>query len=124
MAAVLLTANQSLKVDNSLSSCYLLFLKYLIRFNFRIFEKQNLMDIYKIHLIAIKQFKQILTDDYPRKNHPLYSDFNLPDEDSKMSRGDKSAYTEKQKRQAKHIEDSEKIVVVLKTKQSVLPGRL
>ncbi len=25
-----------------------------------------------------------------------------------MSRGDKSAYTEKQKRQAKHIEDSEK----------------
>ena len=41
-----------------------------------------------------------------------------------MSRGDKSAYTEKQKRQAKHIEDSEKIVVVLKTKQSVLPGRL
>lgn len=25
-----------------------------------------------------------------------------------MSRGDKAAYTEKQKRQAKHIEDSEK----------------
>ena len=71
MAAVLLTANQSLKVDNSLSSCYLLFLKYLIRFSFRIFEKQNLMDIYKIYLKAIKQFKQILTDDYPRQNHPL-----------------------------------------------------
>lgn len=29
------------------------------------------MNINKIHLKAIKQFKQILTDDYPRKNHPL-----------------------------------------------------
>ncbi len=71
MVAVLLTANQSLKVDSSLSNCYLLFINYLIRFILDIFKKKNLMDIYKIHLKAIKQFKQILTDDYPHKNHPL-----------------------------------------------------
>ena len=51
-----------------------------------------------------------------------------------MPRGDKSAYTEKQKRQAKHIEESEKerghseeeakkSVVILRKKRNVLPGR-
>lgn len=32
----------------------------------------------------------------------------MKNKENKMTQGDKSAYTEKQKRQAKHIEDSEK----------------
>ena len=41
-----------------------------------------------------------------------------------MSRGDKSAYTEKQNGKLSILKTVKKIVVVLKTKQSVLPGRL
>lgn len=39
-----------------------------------------------------------------------------------MSKGDKSSYTDKQKRQAKHIEDSYEKKGVSKKKQRNVPG--
>ncbi len=39
-----------------------------------------------------------------------------------MPRGDKSAYTEKQKRQAEHIEESERDRGAVKAPPSALPG--
>ena len=41
-----------------------------------------------------------------------------------MSRGDKSAYTEKQKRQAQHIEESEKSAGIQRMRQNGLLGLL
>lgn len=39
-----------------------------------------------------------------------------------MPRGDKSAYTEKQKRQAEHIEESSVIAAPAKERPNALPG--
>ena len=39
-----------------------------------------------------------------------------------MPRGDKSKYTDKQKRKAEHIEDSYRVVVFLRVKPSGGPG--